>query len=40
MSNKFLRFLIILLQMLAIAAEVAICIYGIVIVDDASKSYP
>ena len=40
MSNKFLRILIILLQILAIAVEVTISIYGIVIVEDASKSYP
>ena len=40
MNNKFLRIAIILLQMLAIAAEIAICIYGIVIVENASDSYP
>lgn len=40
MTNKFLRLCIILLQILAIAVEIGICIYGIVIVEQPSESYP
>ncbi len=39
MSNKFLRFLVLLLQILAIAVEIAIYVYGIMVVEKVSDSY-
>ena len=40
MTNKVLRVLTLLLQVLAIAVEIGICTYGIIIVEDPSESYP
>ena len=39
MNNKFLRFLVVFLQILIIAVELAICIYSIVFVEDISENY-
>lgn len=40
MNSKILRFIVILLQILIAAAELGICIYGIVLVEDINDSYP
>ena len=40
MNSKLLRVIVILLQMLIIAAEMGICIFGMVVVENTSESYP
>ena len=40
MNSKFLRVIVLLLQILIIAAEMGICIFGMVVVETSSESYP